>query len=82
MSKLERCGGNGTVCSEEICVFVRNIHCKEPMLKIRNKYSQKKELRGHSPDFHIHVSVRDLYISTIDLPILLQENMWTNPGII
>ncbi len=33
----------------------------------------EKELRGHSPHFHIHVSVSDLYIPTIDLPILLQE---------
>ncbi len=33
----------------------------------------EKELRGHSPNFHFHVSVSDLYISTIDLPILLQE---------
>jgi hypothetical protein len=33
----------------------------------------EKELRGHSPNFHIHVSVSDLYIPTIDLPILLQE---------
>jgi hypothetical protein len=27
-----------------------------------------------------HISVRDLYISRIGLPILLQENMWTDPG--
>jgi hypothetical protein len=40
----------------------------------------KKELRGLSPGFHIHVSVSDLYISVIGLPILLQENMWTDPG--
>jgi hypothetical protein len=33
----------------------------------------EKELRGHSPNFHIHVSVSDFYIPTIDLPILLQE---------
>jgi hypothetical protein len=33
----------------------------------------KKELRDHSPNFHIHVSVSDLYIPMIDLPILLQE---------
>ncbi len=33
----------------------------------------EKELRGHSPNFHIHVSVSDLYISMIDLPILLLE---------
>jgi hypothetical protein len=32
------------------------------------------ELRGLSPNFHSHVSVSDLYITTlIDLPILLQE---------
>jgi hypothetical protein len=31
------------------------------------------ELRGLSPNFHIHVSVSDLYIPTIGLPILLQE---------
>jgi hypothetical protein len=33
----------------------------------------EKEVRGHSPNFHIHVSASDLYIPTIDLPILLQE---------
>ncbi len=37
----------------------------------------KKELRGLSANFHIQVSVSDLYISMIGLPILLQENMWT-----
>jgi hypothetical protein len=26
------------------------------------------------------ISVRDLYISRIGLPILLQENMWIDPG--
>ncbi len=30
-------------------------------------------LRGLSPNFHIHVSVSDLYIPMIGLPILLQE---------
>jgi hypothetical protein len=35
----------------------------------------EKELRSHSPNFHIHVSMSDLYIPTVDLPILLQENM-------
>jgi hypothetical protein len=33
-----------------------------------------------SPNFHNHVSVSDLYIPTIGLPILLQEHMWTDPG--
>ncbi len=35
----------------------------------------EKELLGLSPNFHIHVSVSGLYIPTIGLPILLQENM-------
>jgi hypothetical protein len=42
----------------------------------------EKKLRGLSLKFHIHVSVSDLCIPTIGLPILLQENMWTDPGII
>jgi hypothetical protein len=33
----------------------------------------EKELRSQSPNFHIHVSVSDLYIPMIDLPIMLQE---------
>jgi hypothetical protein len=40
----------------------------------------EKELRGLSPNFHIRVSVIDLYIPTIGLPILLQENKWTHRG--
>ncbi len=28
----------------------------------------------------MHVSVSDLHISTIDLLILLEKNMWTDPG--
>ncbi len=28
----------------------------------------------------IYISVRDLHIYRIGLPILLQGNMWTNPG--
>jgi hypothetical protein len=39
----------------------------------------EQEILGHSPNFHIYVSVSDLYIPTIDLPILLQENMWIDP---
>jgi hypothetical protein len=29
---------------------------------------------------YTYISVRDLFISRIGLPILLQENMWTDPG--
>ncbi len=35
----------------------------------------EKELCGLSPNFYIHVSVSDFYISTIRLSILLHENM-------
>jgi hypothetical protein len=52
-------------------------NCKDTIPKIRNKYYQKKDCTVHvSPNFHIHVSVSDLNIPTIGLPILLQENMW------
>ncbi len=33
----------------------------------------EKEYRGLSPNFHIHVSVSDLYNPTIVLPTLLEE---------
>ncbi len=33
-----------------------------------------------SPSSYAHIAVRDLYISRISLPILLQGNMWTIPG--
>jgi hypothetical protein len=33
-----------------------------------------------SASSYTHIYVRDLYISRIGLPILLQEKMWTNPG--
>ncbi len=41
----------------------------------------EKKLCGRSPNFHIHVSMSDLYIPTNGLSILLQENMWTDLGI-
>ncbi len=38
------------------------------------------EERNCASNFHSHVSVSDLYIPRIGLPILLQENMSTDPG--
>jgi hypothetical protein len=72
--------------------YVKNIKsipesCKTVQALLRNDAENskqiftEKELCGLSPDFHIHVSVSDLYIPTIGLPILLQEIMWTDPGI-
>jgi hypothetical protein len=51
-------------------------HCNE-----KNAYVfPEKELRGLSPNFHIHVSVRDLYIPGIGPQIFLQQNRQTDPG--
>jgi hypothetical protein len=36
-------------------------------------FPEKESAAMHSPNFHIHVPVSDLYILSIDLPILLQE---------
>jgi hypothetical protein len=33
----------------------------------------EKEYRGLSPNFHIHVSMSELYISTMGLPVLLEK---------
>jgi hypothetical protein len=40
------------------------------------------EMKLHvlSPNSYIHVSASYFYIPTIDLPILLQENRWTDRG--
>ncbi len=39
-----------------------------------------KKLQGQSDNSYIHVPVSDLYIPTIGLPILLQENRWNDLG--
>jgi hypothetical protein len=41
--------------------------------EISKQIFPEKEYRGLSPNIHIHVSVSDLYIPTIGLPILLEE---------
>ncbi len=41
----------------------------------------EKELRGYSPNSYIHVSVSDLYIPLIGLPILLQDNIVGGPNV-
>jgi hypothetical protein len=56
--------GNGVTlrCNDKICT------------ENSKQIFPKKELRSLSANFHIPVSVSDLYIPTIGLPILLQEN--------
>jgi hypothetical protein len=50
------------------------MHCKEISMYV----FPEKELRGLSPNFHIHVPVSDLYILTICPHILLQQNRQTD----
>jgi hypothetical protein len=54
-------------------IFLYNLsaHYKEPIPKNRNKYSQKRYCAASVLNFHVHVSVSDLYIPRIGLPILL-----------
>jgi hypothetical protein len=40
----------------------------------------KQNFNVLSPNSYTHISVRDLNIPRIGLPILLQENIWTDPG--
>ncbi len=47
-----------------------SLHCKENTIYV----FRGKELRGLSPNFHIHVSVSDLYIHRIGPQIFLQHN--------
>jgi len=46
----------------------------------RKQIFPEMKLRGLSRNSYIQVSPSDLYIPTIDLPILLQENRWTVRG--
>jgi hypothetical protein len=52
------------------------LHCKEnPIYRFLFW-----ELRGLSPNFHIHLSVSNLYIPRISPHISLQQNRQTDPG--
>jgi hypothetical protein len=49
-------------------------HCNENLIYV----FPEKELRGLSPNFHIRVSVSDLYIPRIVPHIFLQQNRQTD----
>ncbi len=53
-----------------------DIHCNENPIYV----FPEKELCGLSPNFHIHVSVSDLYIPRISPHIFLQQNRQIYPG--
>jgi hypothetical protein len=48
-----------------------DLHCNENPIYV----SPEKELHGLSPNFHIHVSVSDLYIPRIGPHIFLQAEL-------
>ena len=57
------------------CIYSPRVHCTENPI---NVFPEIK-LRGLVPNSYIHVSVRDLYIPRIGLPIWLQQNRQTYP---
>ncbi len=52
------------------------LHCNENSMYV----FLEKKLRGFSTNFHIHVSVSDLYILRIGPHIFLQQNRQTDGG--
>ncbi len=63
----------------KICFsFVSDVdHTAETQSENSKQIFPEKELRRYSLNSYIHVSVSDLYILLIGLPILLQEYRWT-----
>jgi hypothetical protein len=58
-------------------VSIRSYTAKTQYRKFQTNIPREGIAAGLSPNFHIHVSVSDLYIPKIGLP--MQENMWTDP---
>jgi hypothetical protein len=61
-------------------ILARILHTANTQYRKFETYITIKGIASLSPYFHMHVSVSDLYSPTIGLPILLQENMCTDPG--
>ncbi len=67
------------IFSRLICRHVADLrHLQRHNTANSKQIFPEKEFRGHSANFHINqVSMSHLYIPTIDLSFLLQENIWT-----
>jgi hypothetical protein len=67
--------------SVKVCTlgYIMTIHCKRTNTENSRKIFPEKELRGHSPHFHIHGSVSDLYVYSQDRSAYSAAgNMWTD----
>jgi hypothetical protein len=51
-----------------------------PEMKLPGLVISKQNYNVLSPNFHIHVSVSNIYIPRIGLPVLLQPNGHIDPG--
>jgi hypothetical protein len=75
---------NGQLLTTQCYTELRVCYHGQATLQRHNTENSKqifpgKELRGYSPNSYIFVSVSNLYIPLIGLPILLQENRWADP---
>ncbi len=66
----------GAVQIECSNILASTVHCNENPMYVFLFW----EFRGLSPNFHIQVSVSDLYIHRIGPHIWLQQNRQTDPG--
>jgi hypothetical protein len=65
----KRGGGGGVAGSQPMSTVTLQRQNAENLKQI----FPEKEYRDLSPNFHIHVSVSELYIPTMGLPVLLEE---------
>jgi hypothetical protein len=78
---LKLCGSNVFFTANEVPVRI-NYKCLVPIYVFPEMklLFPKQNYNLLSPSSYTNISVRDLHISRIGLPILQQGNMWTDPG--
>jgi hypothetical protein len=69
--------GTYTFDNNKQCIFYKKLNYRLQCNTNPNNVFPEKELRGLSPNFHIHVSVSDLYIGPHKF---LQQNRQTDRG--
>ncbi len=60
------------LCANSVCVSTHVTLQRQNAENLKQIFLEK-EYRGLSPNFHMHVSVRELYILTMGLPFLLEK---------